>query len=165
MTGVSVACPAKVNLFLRILAREDTGYHQIETLFQGVGLFDRVEVRRRARRGISLEVRSDPSASETGSVIGDLGDPEQNTVTRAARAFFTRTGITPSASMVLTKAIPAGTGLGGGSSDAAGALAALNLLHGEPLLREELIETAGLIGADVPLLLCANSHRAGMGQG
>ena len=165
MTGVSVACPAKVNLFLRILAREDTGYHQIETLYQAVGLFDRVDVRRRGRQGILLEVLSDPAARESRNVIGDLGGPEHNTVTRAARAFFSRTGITPAVSLVLAKAIPAGTGLGGGSSDAAGALAALNLLHGEPLSREDLIETGGRIGADVPFFCARVPTALGWGRG
>lgn len=154
MTGVSVACPAKVNLFLRILAREDTGYHQIETLFQAIGLFDRVELRRRTRKGISLEVRRSESVPGSGDVIGDLGEPEQNTVMKAAQAFFATTGITPAVSLSLTKTIPAGTGLGGGSSDAAGALAALNLLCGGPLGRADLIELGGRIGSDVPFF-CA----------
>ena len=154
MTAVSVACPAKINLFLRILAREDTGYHQIETLFQTVGLFDRVEVRPRARKGISLEILRRESAPEAGDVIGDLGDPEQNTVTMAARAFFVTTGIAPAISLVLTKTIPVGTGLGGGSSDAAGTLAALNLLYGGPLGQDELVEVGGRIGSDVPFF-CA----------
>ena len=154
MTGVSVACPAKVNLFLRILAREDTGYHQIETLFQAIGLFDRVEVRRRTREGISLEVRRSQSVPGSGDIIGDLGEPDQNTVMKAAQAFFATTGITPAISMSLTKTIPAGTGLGGGSSDAAGALAALNLLYGDPLGRADLIGLGGRIGSDVPFF-CA----------
>ena len=154
MTGVSVACPAKVNLFLRILAREDTGYHQIETLFQAIGLFDRVGVRRRTRAGISLEVRRSESGPGSGDVIGDLGEPEQNTVMKAAQAFFATTEITPAVSMSLTKTIPAGTGLGGGSSDGAGPLAALNLLYGDPLGRADLIELGGRIGSDVPFF-CA----------
>ena len=154
MTGVSVACPAKVNLFLRILAREDTGYHQIETFFQAIGLFDRVEVRRQTSKGISLEIRRRESVAGSGDVIGDLGAPEQNTVMKAAQAFFAATGIIPAVSMSLTKTIPAGTGLGGGSSDGAGTLAALNLLYGRPLARTDLIELGGRIGSDIPFF-CA----------
>ncbi len=154
MTGVSVACPAKVNLFLHILAHEDTGYHQIETRFQAIGLFDRVEVRRQTETGISLEIRRRESVAGSGDVIGDLGEPEQNTVMKAAQAFFAATGITPAVSMSLTKTIPAGTGLGGGSSDGAGTLAALNLLYGRPLARSDLIELGGRIGSDVPFF-CA----------
>ena len=127
MTSVSVACPAKVNLFLRILAREDSGYHQIETLFQAVGLFDRVDVRPSVA-GISISVDRSEPAPGAGDMIGDLGDPDDNTVMKAARAFFAATGMEPAVSLALTKRIPAGTGLGGGSSDAAGTLVALNLL-------------------------------------
>ena len=170
MTGFTAICPAKVNICLRILAREETGYHQIETLFQAVGLQDRVEVRRGAD-GISLEVRGDESGPP-GDVhpplqdtIGDLGDPENNTVMKAARGFFAATGITPAVSMFLTKAIPAGTGLGGGSSDAAGTLAALNALHGDPLSGRELISLGGRIGADVPFFCSGAATALAWGRG
>ena len=133
MNGVSMACPAKINLFLRILAREDSGYHQIETLFQAVGLYDRVDVHAGTGEGLELEVRPGATDPGLGHIAAELGRAEDNTVVRAARAFFAATGIAPSARLVLTKAIPAGTGLGGASSDAAGTLAALNALHGEPL--------------------------------
>ena len=115
MNGVSVACPAKVNLFLRILAREDSGYHHIETLFQAVGLHDRMEVYP-GGRGIVLEVRSDTTEPGLGDIAAELGDPKDNTVVQAAWAFFEATGIEPAVRMVLSKAIPAGTGLGGASS-------------------------------------------------
>ena len=68
MTSVSMACPAKVNLFLRILAREDSGYHQIETLFQAVGLFDRVDVRA-GPPGISLSVHRTAPAPGAGMKV------------------------------------------------------------------------------------------------
>lgn len=164
MTSVSVACPAKVNLFLRILAREDSGYHQIETLFQAVGLFDRVDVRV-GPPGISLSVDRAAPAPGAGDIIGDLGDPDNNTVMTAARAFFAATGIEPAVSLNLTKRIPAGTGLGGGSSDAAGALVALNALHGSPLGRDGLVETGGRIGADVPFFCARHPTALGWGRG
>ncbi len=162
--GVSVKCPAKVNLFLRIVAREDSGYHQIETLFQAIGLFDRVDVRP-GRRGIELEVRGGEAPSELGDLTAELGDPDNNTVVHAARAFFSATGIAPAVSLLLTKAIPAGTGLGGGSSDAAGALAALNMLHGAPLRQRDLIELGGTIGADVPFFCAGMPTALGWGRG
>ena len=158
MNGVSVLCPAKVNLFLRILAREDSRYHQIETLFQAVGLYDRVDAYR-GGGGIVLEVRPGETEPGLGDVTAELGDPEANTVVKAARAFFDATGIAPSARLVLTKGIPAGTGLGGASSDAAGTLAALNALHGEPLTRLQLLQLGGAIGADVPFF-CAGAPTA-----
>ncbi len=165
-TGVSVACPAKVNLFLRILAREDSGYHQIETLFQAIGIFDDVTVRQRERPGISLKIHREPSdASAIGDVIGDLGDPAQNTVTRAAQAFFAATGIAPAVTIVLRKSIPAGTGLGGGSSDAAGTLLALNRLYARPLRRSDLLTLSGAIGSDVPFFCARVAIALAWGRG
>ncbi len=170
MTGFTAICPAKVNICLRILAREDTGYHQIETLFQAVGLQDRVEVRH-GTEGISLEVRGDETGSLGGvspppqDTIGDLGDPENNTVIKAARGFFAATGITPAVSLVLIKGIPAGTGLGGGSSDAAGTLAALNALFGDPLDGRDLISLGGRIGADVPFFCSGAATALAWGRG
>ena len=149
MNSVSVACPAKLNLFLRILAREDSGYHQIETLFQAVGLFDQVDARP-SGAGISISVERSQASPGIGDIVGDLGDPDDNTVMQAARAFFAAAGVVPAASLALTKRIPAGTGLGGASSDAAGALVALNLLHGRPLDWSTLLRAGGRIGADVP---------------
>lgn len=164
MTSVSVACPAKVNLLLRILAREESGYHQIETLFQAVGLFDRVDVRP-GGAGISLIVDRSEPAPGVGDIIGDIGDPDGNTVMKAARAFFSATGIAPAISLTLTKRIPAGTGLGGGSSDAAGTLIALNLLHGSPLDREALVRIGGRIGADVPFFCAGRPTVLAWGRG
>lgn len=164
MTSVTVACPAKVNLFLRILAGEDSGYHQIETLFQAVGLFDRVDARA-GPPGISLSVDRAAPAPGAGDIIGDLGDSDNNTVLTAARAFFAATGIEPAVSLTLTKRIPAGTGLGGGSSDAAGSLVALNALHGSPLGRHQLVETGGRIGADVPFFCARHPTALAWGRG
>ena len=160
VAGWSAACPAKVNLFLRILAREDGGHHQIETLFQAVGLCDRVDAIH-GSPGIDLEVR--PPAPR--DVIGDLGDPGDNTVMKSARAFHAATGIDPAVSLVLTKSIPAGTGLGGASSDAAGTLLALNALHDAPLSAGGLIELGGRIGADVPFFCSGAATALAWGRG
>lgn len=162
--GVAIACPAKVNLFLRIVAREDTGYHQIETLFQAVGLHDRV-VAHPGKTGIRLKVVRGTTAPGLGDLVAEVGETEDNTVTRAARAFFAATGITPAVSLVLRKSIPAGTGLGGASSDAAGTLAALNALHGRPLERDHLITIGGTIGADVPFFCSGHATALGWGRG
>lgn len=195
VTAWSATCPAKVNVFLRILAREDTGYHQIETLFQAVDLCDRVEARpgergialevRVAKQGIAPEIRREATgarppgpAQEPGDsgepygaaslapeAIGDLGAPEGNTVMQAARAFFAATGIAPAVSLVLTKRIPAGTGLGGASSDAAGSLSALNALYDTPLSARELIALGGRIGADVPFFCSGAATALAWGRG
>lgn len=164
MNGWSAICPAKVNLALRILAREDSGYHRIETVFQAVGLCDRVDAFP-ADAGISLEVRRDGPGTDGHDIIGELGDPDANTTVRAARAFYAETGLRPAVSLVLTKAIPAGTGLGGGSSDAAGTLAALNAMHGEPLSAAEIIVAGGRIGADVPFFCGGAATALAWGRG
>ena len=161
--GVSVLCPAKLNLYLRVIAREDSGYHQIETLFQAIDLCDELEVHLGGSR-IALEVRSAP-AGPLGEVRDDLGDPERNTVVLAARAFFAATGHEPGVEMRLRKAIPAGTGLGGASSDAAGALTALNVLYGDPLERAELLKLGGAVGSDVPFFLAGGASVLGWGRG
>ena len=149
MTVFSIACPAKLNLFLRVVAREPSGYHQIETLFQAIGLYDRIDAHPDGH-GIAFEVRSGETDPGLGDMTGELGDHEENTVVRAAQSFFDATGIEPAVRLVLTKAIPAGTGLGGASSDAAGTLAVLNALHGHPLRHHQIIREGGWIGSDVP---------------
>ena len=149
MTAFSIACPAKLNLFLRIVAREPSGYHQIETLFQAVGLCDRIDAHPDGH-GIAFEVCRDETDPGLGDMTDELGDPEENTVVRAAQAFYDVTGIEPAVRLVLTKAIPTGTGLGGASTDAAGTLAVLNALHGHPLRHHQIIREGGWIGSDVP---------------
>ena len=152
--SVTLDAPAKVNLRLRVLAREVSGYHSLETVFCAVSLCDRVEVRR-ARGGVRLRV--------AGEI--DTGPPEDNLVVRAARAFADAAGVPPEAEILLRKRIPAGAGLGGGSSDAASTLRALNRLHDQPLDRGRLLEVAGGLGSDVPFFLCGSTLALGWGHG
>ena len=151
---VTVSCPAKVNPYLRVLAREHTGYHQIETVFLGVGLYDRLTLER-MDEGIALEVGGDE----------DAGPAASNTVVRAAGRFFEAAGIVGGVRAHLDKAIPAGAGLGGGSSDAAGALLGLNALFGVPLSRAQLLRIAGHIGADVPFFVAGEPCALAWGRG
>lgn len=159
MGQVTVPCPAKVNLYLRILAREDTGYHQIETLFQRIGLEDVVSVTR-GGRGVALEC-----LDGDGRARGDLGPARDNTVYRAARAFLHAAAIEDGVEIRLTKSIPHGTGLGGASSDAAGTLEAMNRLFGLPFGKGELMTLGGSIGADVPFFLSGAPLAWGWGRG
>lgn len=136
---VRVAAHAKVNLFLRILARESTGWHQIETAFALLELADELEVRRTAPgRGVTLEVDGP-----------DLGPVEDNLAVRAARVVVDATGNTFGVAIRLTKRIPVRAGLGGGSADAAAALHAVNALAGNAVPRHELLHFAAKLGADV----------------
>ena len=164
MTGFSIACPAKINLFLRIVAREPSGYHQIETLFQAVGLNDRVDAYPGVD-GIAFEVRQGETEPGLGDIAGELGDPAENTVGRAARLFYDLTRIEPAVRLVLTKAIPAGTGLGGASSDAAGTLSVLNALHGRPLRLHQIMQMGSRIGSDVPFFCTGTPTSLAWGRG
>lgn len=135
---ITRACHAKLNLFLRVLARESSGYHGIETLFCRIDLADELVVERTAS-GIVLDVKG-----------ADLGPVEQNLAWRAADAVLAATGRRFGVRMHLQKKIPAGAGLGGGSSDAAGALLAVNTLANNAIPRAELFHLAATLGADVP---------------
>lgn len=150
--------PAKVNLRLRILAREASGFHQLETLFATIALADELHLRVE-RHGIRLEVEG-----------ADLGPVEDNLVARAARAFLAacpedalRRG--RGVDVRLIKRIPAGAGLGGGSSDAASTLRGLNRLHGGPLEPKALNELGAELGSDVPFFLSGSSFALGWGRG
>ncbi len=143
-TEVSLACPAKVNLSLRVHGRRRDGYHAISTVMQTVGLCDRLTVS-----------RIDPTDPMRLDVpVGGAPNDDSNLVLAAARAFFKAVG-EPARGVrfELRKSIPAGSGLGGGSSDAAGTLAALQELWGEPLSAEGLHAAAAAVGSDVPFFL------------
>jgi 4-diphosphocytidyl-2-C-methyl-D-erythritol kinase len=135
--AVRVTAHAKLNLFLRILARETSGYHQIETAFALLELADEVEARRGAT-GVTLEVDGP-----------DLGPVEDNLAVRAARSVLEATGNRFGVALRLTKRIPVRAGLGGGSSDAAAVLHAVNALAGNAVPRHELLHLAARLGADV----------------
>jgi 4-diphosphocytidyl-2-C-methyl-D-erythritol kinase len=144
---------AKVNLFLHVLARESTGYHQIETLFCLLDLHDDLSIETGAP-GLSLTVNGP-----------DLGEARRNLVWRAAESFFVLTGIRENAHIILDKRIPSGAGLGGGSSDAAATLLALNTLHGSPLGPEALLDLGAALGSDVPFFVAGAAIALAWGRG
>ena len=133
--------PAKLNLTLRVLGRRDDGYHQIESIVAKVTLYDQLTFRPRGDGQLRLEC--------TGL---DCGPMEQNLVMRAAR-LVKETGVPAGVDIHLRKRIPAAAGLGGGSSDAATTLKALESLWQVGLGPAELRELAGRLGSDVPLFL------------
>jgi 4-diphosphocytidyl-2-C-methyl-D-erythritol kinase len=153
-TAVRVAAHAKVNLFLRILARESSGFHQIETAFALLELADALDVRR-IESGVQLEV--------TGGQ--DLGPAGENLAVRAARAVLEATGNRFGVSIELTKRIPVRAGLGGGSSDAAAALHAVNALAANAVPRHELLHFATKLGADVAFFASGAPLAVAWGRG
>jgi 4-diphosphocytidyl-2-C-methyl-D-erythritol kinase len=150
-----VQAPAKINVSLRILAQEASGYHQLETVFAAVGLADDLSLEvNPSGRGIELEVSG-----------ADLGDPRRNLVYQAAEILLLRAGIDAGVRIRLEKRIPHGAGLGGGSSDAAAALRLLQAAFGEPLGGADLLEIAGGLGADVSWFLSPSPLVAAWGRG
>ena len=144
MTGTAVRLPAhaKLNLFLRVLAREADGFHGLETLFCLLDLADELRAERREGRGVTIEVEG-----------ADVGPAADNLAVRAAAAVLAATGEKFAVHLTLTKRIPVRAGLGGGSSDAAAALAAVNRLAGNAVPRHELLQFAAKLGSDVPFFL------------
>jgi 4-diphosphocytidyl-2-C-methyl-D-erythritol kinase len=134
-------CPAKVNLYLRVAGRRADGYHDLVTVMQPLTLADELIL---SRQGAGLSLECDHP---------ELMQQEENLIWRAARAFEEATGRESGVHITLRKRIPMAAGLGGGSSDAAGTLLALNHLHGGPLTVEQLHRLAGRLGADVPFFL------------
>ena len=149
---LAVACPAKVNLGLRVVGRRPDGYHELDTVFQAIGLEDQLEA---------------GPAGEFGLACDAPGVPldETNLVLRAARLLAEWSGKRGlGASFVLRKTIPAGGGLGGGSSNAAGALLLCERLWCLGLGPGALAPLAARLGADVPFFLLGGTAR-GRGRG
>ena len=149
-----VEAPAKINLYLKIVARRPDGYHEIDSLMQKLALVDVLRICR-GEKGIHL--------SCPGS---DLPADEGNLAFRAARFFFDHTGLDADADIVLEKKIPVAAGLGGGSSDAAAVLKGLNRLYQTGLKEAELAALASPLGADVPFFVreFTAAHATGIGD-
>jgi 4-diphosphocytidyl-2-C-methyl-D-erythritol kinase len=152
--SVTLPAPAKVNLFLRVLSRNEDGYHSLETLLCLISLADSLRFERRDGRGVTLEVEG-----------AELDPPEDNLAVRAANRVLEATGHRFAIHLSLTKRIPVRAGLGGGSSDAAAALQAVNRLAGEVVPRHELLQFAAQLGSDVPFFLSGAPLALAWGRG
>jgi 4-diphosphocytidyl-2-C-methyl-D-erythritol kinase len=140
---MQVLAPAKINLSLKILGMRSDGFHEIETIIAPISLYDEIKVeKRRGKTGIVF--RCDVPSVPQG---------DDNLVVRAAKAFIARAKIDAAISIELHKKIPHGAGLGGGSSDAASTLLALNQLFETNLPREALSKIAETIGSDIPFFI------------
>jgi 4-diphosphocytidyl-2-C-methyl-D-erythritol kinase len=140
---MQVLAPAKINLSLKILGPRSDKFHEIETLIVPISLYDELKIERcTSKQGIEFRC-NDPSVPQ--------GD--DNLAARAARAFLKKMKIKSGVLIELKKKIPHGAGLGGGSSDAASTLMALNELFEAKLTRETLAKMAEGIGSDVPFFI------------
>ncbi len=150
--SLTVRAPAKLNLSLAVLARRPDGYHEIESLMVPVSLHDTLVVRATETPGISLQVRyAGALATADGSVLaGDVPTDGRNLVVRAAEALAAEAGVTQGLDIELAKEIPAGSGLGGGSSDAAAVLMAAARVWGLAWSPAQLAAVGARIGSDIP---------------
>ena len=143
--------PAKINLFLRVLDKRPDGYHNIESLMQTISLYDE----------LTLEKSDDIELACAG--MENIPD-QQNLAYRAARLVESMTYI-PGVKITLTKKIPSGAGLGGGSADAAFVIRGLIKLYDLKLEKSELIEKSARLGADIPFFLTRGQARiTGIGE-
>ena len=140
---MQVSAPAKINLFLRLLRRRDDGFHEIETFISPISLADELTIERK-EEGAGIDFRCDDPSIPPGA---------DNLVVRAATAFFETTKLKPAVTIELRKKIPHGAGLGGGSSDAASTLLALNTLFRTNLPRAALAQLGSTIGSDIPFFI------------
>jgi len=138
---MQVLAPAKINLSLKILGRRSDGFHEIETLIAPISLYDKIDIEKQSRW---IDFSCDDPTVPSG---------DENLVVRVAKAFFEKTKISSGVGIKLHKKIPHGAGLGGGSSDAAATLRALNQLFETKLSREELAKLGSTIGSDVSFFL------------
>ena len=149
----TLRAPAKINLGLRVMGVRDDGYHTLESVFAPIEIWDDLELEvSPGEPRIDLEIESSTS-DELPAALSAVADGPENLVVRAAAAFRKQTGLEGRIRLRLRKQIPAGAGLGGGSSDAAAVLLGLaSVFDGE--LAHEALHALGLsLGADVPFFL------------
>jgi len=139
---IRLEAKAKANLFLRVLSRETDGFHGIETLFCLLDLADTLTATRTDTGKVTIDVSD-----------ADVGPAAQNLAVRAAERVLDATGRRFGVHLVLDKRIPAQAGLGGGSSDGAAAMIAVNRLANDAVPRHELLQFAAHLGSDVPFFL------------
>ena len=152
MKLIELKSPAKINLYLKVLQKKDDGYHNIETCFQYIDLYDHMSFEN-TENGISIESNnaflegSNNTIYQSAKILADIGD------------------ISSGVNIKIEKNIPIGAGLGGGSSNAASTIVALNKLWGLGLNKNKMLEIAKKIGADVPFFIYGdNAYGKGIGD-
>ena len=149
-----ISAQAKLNLYLRVLTREESGYHTIETIFHRIDHADELIVVVEEDRQRTLDV-----------VGGDFGPVTSNLAYRAAVAYQELAGWPRGFTIELEKQIPAEAGLGGGSADAAAVLRTLDFLSRAPLGERRLLSIAAALGADIPFLMSGAVMALAWGRG
>jgi len=158
---VEVLAPAKVNLFCEVLSQRGDGFHEIETLMAPISLYDTLTLSDDPSGSVAIQCRQaigvagGPVADTSGLNLPAESVPEgdANIAVRAVKRLAERAGVHRGAKLQLVKRIPLAAGLGGGSSDAAAALVAANLVWNLGWRIEQLAEVAAELGSDVPFFL------------
>jgi len=153
MSPISFSAPAKLNLMLHVVGRRQDGYHELQTVFQLIDLCDRIEI----------TVKTDGSITRPAGPAGVPAD--EDLVVRAAKALQQVSRTPLGAEIIVKKKIPLGGGLGGGSSDAATTLVALNQMWNLGYTSEQIATVGVSLGADVPVFVAGCSAWAeGIGE-
>ena len=154
MNKITLACPAKINLNLSVLRKKIDGMHEINSQFQLVNLFDEMKIEKTASKFINVSTNIDSSING-----------EKNIVYQAISELSNYIGRQVYCNISIKKNIPLGGGLGGGSSNAAGALIGVNVLFELGLSSKDLTKIGKKVGADVPFFIFGkNAHASGIGD-
>ena len=154
MNKIMLACPAKINLNLSVLRKKIDGMHEINSQFQLINLFDEMKIEKTTSKFINVSTNNDSSING-----------EKNIVYQAISELSNYIGRQIYCNISIKKNIPLGGGLGGGSSNAAGALIGVNVLFELGLSSKDLIKIGKKVGADVPFFIFGkNAHASGTGD-
>ncbi|PHV69373.1 4-(cytidine 5'-diphospho)-2-C-methyl-D-erythritol kinase [Sporanaerobium hydrogeniformans] len=154
MNSIILKGRAKINLTLDVVGKRENGYHDLQMIMQSISLYDTLYIRKIKAQGVRLS-----------SNYAWLPTNEKNIAYRAAELFFEETGIQGGVAIEITKRIPVGAGLAGGSTDAAATLIGLNKLFGTKLTKASLMEIGLKLGADVPFCILKGTALAeGIGE-
>ena len=154
MNKITIACPAKLNLNLSVLKKKNNGMHEIDSQFQLINLFDEMKIEKTNSRLLDVSTN-----------IGSSINGEKNIVYQAINELSNYIGRQIFCNITIKKNIPLGGGLGGGSSNAAGALIGVNVLFKLGLSSKDLIKIGKKVGADVPFFIFGkNAHASGTGD-
>jgi len=154
LNQIQIQAPAKINLFLKVLNQREDGYHNIISLFRKIKLYD------------ELSIAVEPSSFFSCKIDGNFNFPdEENLIWKAAELFSRSIKRTLKFTITCNKNIPEGSGLGGGSSDAAATLIAANKLMGKPCSNKALKSLSEKLGSDVPFFIDDSSLALITGRG
>ena len=162
---LTVLAPAKLNLFLRIVARRPDGFHDIESVMAAINFYDTLTFEAVPTGNIELTVVDSSSRTPAGLMRLEAPAGPENLVVRAANLLREKAGCEHGVRITLIKRIPSSAGLGGGSSDCAAALLGLNRLWNLCLPQCELVALAGQLGSDVAFFLSESAVALCVGRG